>query len=161
MLRNPDRAMVAEELDKFIIKVESQWESESLPIILATQMLHTLPAQRPCAMEVLRHSWLAPPLFGADTPAPLMEGGRPPGSHPKPPGSEAAPLMEAPPSSGEPAQPTSEVAALKGATLTVLGRAPGSSPQTQPHYSVRLTSPTLGAGGLASLPCSGQITRPA
>ena len=88
--------MVAEGLDKFIIKVESLWESESLPITLATQMLQTLLAQRPCAMEVLRHSWLAPPLFGADTPAPL---------HPKPPGSEAAPLMEAPPSSAGPPSP--------------------------------------------------------
>ena len=79
-------------------------------------------------MEVLRHSWLAPPLFGADTPAPLMEGGRPPGSHPKPPGSEAAPLMEAPPSSGEPAQPTSEVAALKGPPSPFSG-----GPPLEPH----------------------------
>ena len=47
--------MVAEGLDKFMHKVESLWGTESPPITLVTQMLQTLPVQRPSAMEVLQH----------------------------------------------------------------------------------------------------------
>ena len=72
-----------------------------LPITLATQMLQTLPAQRPRAMEVLQHSWLEPPLFGTDTPVPRQ-----------PLNQAAPPAMDAPLSSGGPAQPTPGVAAL-------------------------------------------------
>ena len=91
--RGPDRAMVAQGLDKFIHKVESLCGTESPPMTLVTHMLQKLLVLRPSATEVLQHFWLAPPLFGMGTPAPLKE----------------APL----PSSGGPAQPTSEAAALK------------------------------------------------
>ena len=66
--------MVAEKLSEFIHKVESQGDTESPPITLVTQMLHMLPGQRPSAMEVLQHFWLAPPLFGFGmvTPVPMQ-----------------------------------------------------------------------------------------
>ena len=144
----PDCAKVAEKLSEFIHKVESQGDSESPPITLVTQMLHTLPGQRPSAMEVLQHFWLAPPLFGMDTPVPmqpmyqvaplneapwLSSGGHPPGSHPKRLVSEVAPMKEPPlPSSGGPAQPTSEVAALKEPLLSFLG---GRLPEPHPKLS--------------------------
>ena len=129
-----DRAKVAEELDKFIVKVESLWGTESPPINLATQMLQASSAPRPSAVDVLQHCWLAPPLFRMDaTPlpmqprnqaAPLNEApslsseGRPTASHPTQPVSEAAPLKGALlPSSGGPAQPTSQAAALKHCLL--------------------------------------------
>ena len=94
--------MVAEKLSEFFHKVKSQGDSESPPITLVTQMLHMLPGQGPSAMKVLQHFWLAPPLFGMDTPVPmqpmqaaplnkapsLSSGGRPPVSHPKQPLSE-------------------------------------------------------------------------
>jgi len=65
---------VEEKLEKFILRVAAQRDTDVLPITLATQMLQTLPAQRPRAMEVLQHFWLAPPLFGFGmvTPVPMQ-----------------------------------------------------------------------------------------
>ena len=81
---NPDRAMAAIGLDRFILKIESLRVTESPSITLVTEMLQTLPARRPSAMEALQHPWLAPPSYGIDTPAPRQ------------PMSEVAPLNQAP-----------------------------------------------------------------
>ena len=105
-----------------------------LPITLATQMLQTLPAQRPRAMEVLQHSWLEPPLFGTYTPVPRQ-----------PLNQAAPPAMDAPLSSGGPAQPTPGVAALilKGQPL------PSSEgpAQLSPEVAAQEGQPLLFSGG--------------
>ena len=108
-------------LEKFSLRVAAQWDTDSLPITLATQMLQTLPAQRPRAMEVLQHSWLEPPLFGTYTPVPRQ-----------PLNQAAPPAMDAPPSSGGPAQLSPEVAALKGQPLLSSG-----GPPLEPHPKLR------------------------
>jgi hypothetical protein len=114
-------------------------------------MLQTLPAQRPRAMEVLQHSWLAPPLFGADTPVPRQ-----------PLNQAARPAMNAPPSSGGPAQPTPGVAALnlKGQPLpssggpaqlspevAALEASSGGPAQLSPEVAALKGQPLLSSGG--------------
>ena len=140
-----------EKLEKFILRVAAQRDTDVLPITLATQMLQTLPAQRPRAMEVLQHSWLEPPLFGTYTPVPRQ-----------PLNQAAPPAMDAPPSSGGPAQPTPGVAALilKGQSLpssegpaqlspevAALEASSGGPAQLSPEVAALKGQPLLSSGG--------------
>ena len=68
--RDPDPTVVAQGLDKFTRKVDSLRGTGSPPNALVTQILQTLPAQRPCAMEVLQHPWLAPQQLDEGMPVP-------------------------------------------------------------------------------------------
>lgn len=126
--------MVAEELDKFMQKVESQRGTDSHPIMLVTQMLQMMPTRRPWALEALQHPWLEA----------LIKGG------PEESMSEAAEQRLTnelhSPNSGEPLpgplpkQQASEAVALQQVPLLSSG---GHAPEPHPKLSILMKVATL------------------